>query len=64
MYGNYCRLNLHVSTSERAVIRASAQLIQAEARFARATRAARHHFYRQMLDYHRGAQEMVRYWRL
>ncbi|MBV1702881.1 MAG: hypothetical protein KGQ46_13790 [Hyphomicrobiales bacterium] len=64
MYGTYCRLNLNVSVSARAVIRASAQLIKVEARFARTTRAARHNFYRQMLDYHRGAQEMVRYWRL
>jgi hypothetical protein len=29
-----------------------------------ARREARHRFYREMLEYHRGAQEIVSYWRL
>ena len=64
MYGTYSRLNLHVSASWRDVIRASSTRLMAQARFSKAQRRQRHAFYRQMLDYHRNAQEIVRFWRL
>lgn len=64
MYGTYTRLNLHVSASWRAVIRAISTRLMAQARFSKAQRQQRHAFYRQMLEDHRNAQEIVRLWQL
>ena len=64
MYGTYSRLNLHVCASWRDVIRAASTRLIANARFSRAQRRQRHAFYRQMLDHHRNAGQIVRLWRL
>ena len=63
-YGTYLRLDITVHDSWRAVVRAAAKKLTAEARHDPARREARHRFYRQMLDYHREAQKIVSYWRL
>ena len=63
-YGTYLRLDITVHDGWRAVVRAAAQKLKRAARRDRAKREARHRFYRQMLDYHREAQEIVSYWRL
>jgi hypothetical protein len=62
--GTYLRLNITVHAGWRAVVRAAAKEVAPHARRDRAQRAARHRFYRQMLDYHREAQKIVSYWRL
>ena len=64
MYGSYTRLNLPVSASARAVIRAASGKLLAQARHNRAQRQQRHAFYRQMLAYHNDAQRLVKLWRL
>ena len=63
-YGTYLRLDITVHDSWRAVVRAAAKKLTAEARHDPAKREVRHRFYRQMLEYHREAQEIVSYWRL
>lgn len=63
-YGTYLRLDITVHDGWRAVVRAAAKKLKRAARRDRAQREARHHFYRQMLDHHREAQEIVSYWRL
>lgn len=65
MYGTYCRLNVWVWATNREVIKvASRKMLKADVRHARVMRAARHKFYRQMLEYHHDAQNTARYWRL
>jgi hypothetical protein len=64
MYGTYLRLDITVHDGWRAVIRAAARKLTPGTRFGPAHRAARHRFYRQMLTYHRAAQQLVRHWRL
>ncbi|MGD9805460.1 MAG: hypothetical protein AB7O71_23580 [Hyphomicrobiaceae bacterium] len=63
-YGTYLRLDITVHDSWRAVVRAAAKNLTAEARHDPAKRELRHRFHRQMLDDHREAQEIVSYWRL
>ena len=63
-YGTYLRLDITVHDSWRAVVRAAAKKLILKARRDPAKREARHRFYRQMLDDHREAQEIVSYWRL
>jgi hypothetical protein len=63
-YGTYLRLGITVHDGWRAVVRAAAKKLTPQARRDPAKREARHRFYRQMLDYHREAQEIVSYWRL
>jgi hypothetical protein len=55
LYGTYCRLRVHVSASNRAVIKAASRKITREHRYGRAQRDARHAFYRAMLECHRDA---------
>ena len=62
-YGTYLRLDITVHDSWRAVVRAAAKKLTPKARRDPAKREARHRYYRQMLDYHREAQEIVSYWR-
>ena len=62
MYSTYQRLNLHVSASWRDVVRQSMTKIAPYHRRDPAKREARKAFYRQMLDYHEQAREMVRFW--
>ena len=63
-YGTYLRLDITVHDGWRAVVRAAAKKLTPGARRDPAKRNVRHRFYRQMLDYHREAQEIVSYWRL
>jgi hypothetical protein len=62
VYGTYCRLSVHVSASAREVIRAARTKLSRKGK-SREQRAARHQFIRQMLDYHRDAQETFRAFR-
>jgi hypothetical protein len=64
MYGTYLRLNVHVHDGWRTVIRVASQKLTLKARRGPAHRQARQKFYRQMLQYHRDAQHLVRRWRL
>jgi hypothetical protein len=64
MYSTYLRLDVTVHDGWRAVVRAAAKKLTPAARADPAHRAARHHFYRQMLAHHLQAQELVAYWRL
>jgi hypothetical protein len=64
MYGTYLRLGITVHAGWRAVVRAAARKLKPEARRDPARRTARHRFYREMLEYHRGAQQIVTDWRL
>lgn len=63
-FGTYNRLNLHVSATGRDVIRAARTKIAEHHRRDPAMREARKAFYRQMLEYHAGAQDLVREFRL
>ncbi|MBN9278572.1 MAG: hypothetical protein J0I57_13240 [Hyphomicrobium sp.] len=63
-YGTYLRLEITVHARWRSVIRAAAGKLKPEMRRDPTKREIRHRFYRQMLDYHREAQEIVSYWRL
>ncbi len=63
-YGTYLRLDITVHDGWRAVVRAAAKKLTAEARHDPTKRDVRHRFYRQMLAHHREAQEIVSYWRL
>jgi hypothetical protein len=51
MFGTYCRLNVHVLASDREVIRAARKKLKNPRN--PAERAARHRFFRQMLEYHK-----------
>ncbi|MBN8958040.1 MAG: hypothetical protein J0H17_15950 [Rhizobiales bacterium] len=64
MYGTYLRLDITVHDGWRAVVRAASRKLTRKARRYPQHRAARKAFYRQMLDYHRQAQEIVAMWRL
>jgi len=64
MHGTYLRLDIVVQDSWRTVVRAAARKLTRRVRRNPKHRAARKRFYRQMLDYHRQAQELVLTWRL
>jgi hypothetical protein len=64
MFGTYCRLGVPVWSTDREVIRAARQLLSARTRCGRELRAERHAFYRQILEFHRCEQELVREYRL
>jgi hypothetical protein len=64
MYGTYLRLDITVHDGWRAVVRAASGKLNRQALRDPNRRAARKAFYRQMLDYHRQAQEIVAAWRL
>jgi hypothetical protein len=64
MYGTYLRLDITVHDGWRAVVRAASRKLNRQARRNPERRAARKAFYRQMLDHHREAQEIVAIWRL
>jgi hypothetical protein len=64
MYSTYLRLDITVHDGWRAVVRAAARKLTQRALRDRKHRAARKWFYRQMLDYHRQAQDLVLTWRL
>lgn len=64
MRGTYLRLDITVHDGWRAVVRAAARKLTRRALRDRKRRTARKRFYRQMLDYHRQAQNRVLTWRL
>lgn len=64
MYGTYLRLGITVHDGWRAVVRAASRKLTRLSRRDPNHRAARKAFYRQMLAYHRQAQEIVATWRL
>jgi hypothetical protein len=64
MYGTYLRLDVTVHEGWRAVVRAAARKLNRHALRDPNRRTARKAFYRQMLDCHRRAQEIVATWRL
>jgi len=64
MYGSYLRLDITVHDGWRAVVRAASRKLNRQALRDPNRRAARKAFYRQMLAYHRQAQEIVATWRL
>jgi hypothetical protein len=64
MYGAYLRLDITVHDSWRAVVRAASRKLTRRARRDPKHRAARKRFYREMLVYHRQAQDIARTWRL
>ncbi len=64
MYGTYLRLDITVHDGWRAVVRAASRKLKRQALRNPSHRDARKAFYRQMLDYHRQAQEIVAIWRL
>lgn len=64
MYGTYLRLDITVHDGWRAVVRAASRKLNETARRDPTRRAARKAFYREMLAYHRQAQDIVLTWRL
>lgn len=64
MHGTYLRLDITVHDGWRAVVRAASRKLNRQSRRDLNRRAARKAFYRQMLAYHRQAQEIVVTWRL
>lgn len=64
MYGTYLRLDINVHDGWRAVVRAASRKLNRQALRDPDRRAARKQFYREMLAYHRQAQEIVATWRL
>ncbi|OJU99447.1 MAG: hypothetical protein BGO16_04615 [Nitrobacter sp. 62-23] len=62
MYGTYLRLDVTVHDDWRAVVRAVSRKLNRRALRDPKRRAARKQFYREMLAYHRQAQEMVAHW--
>ncbi len=63
LYGTYLRLGLHVGESDRAVVRAAAARVTRSSQRDPALRDERKRFYRQMLNHHHDAQDLVRRWR-
>ena len=59
MYGTYLRLDITMHDGWRAVVRAVARKLTRQALRDSKHRAARKPFYRQMLDDHRQAQDLV-----
>lgn len=64
MYGTYLQLDITVHDGRRTIIRAASCKLTRQALRDPKHRAARKQFYRQMLDYHRQAQDTVTTWRL
>lgn len=64
MYLHYLYLNVHVWDSNRAVIRAARRKIASHHRRDPGKRDDRKQFYREMLRYHAGDQELVAHFRL
>lgn len=60
MFGTYCRLGVPVWAADRIVLRAACGLMSPDARRDPGLRAVRHHFYRTMLEFHHGQQELCR----
>ncbi|RCW78903.1 hypothetical protein [Paracoccus lutimaris] len=56
-FSAYCRLNVPISASQRAVIRAALLKINPLARFDPDRRGDRHDYFRAMLDHHQDAQD-------
>lgn len=63
-YAQYCRLNVPISASDRAVIRAAAMKINPRARFDPNRRGDRHEYFRAMFDHHHDARDLAIHFRL
>jgi hypothetical protein len=63
-YGTTLRLDITVHDCWRTVVRAAARTLSRRARRDPTRHEARHRTYRQMLEYHRRAQEIIWIWRL
>ncbi len=63
MHGTYLRLDITVHDGWRAVVRAASRKRSRQALRDPRHRAARKRFYRQMLAFHRQAQDVVITWR-
>lgn len=61
MFGTYQRLGLHVSASNRDVVRAARKKLQLVFRRQPALRDYRKAFYRQMIGHHTAARKLARY---
>jgi hypothetical protein len=64
MYGTYLQLDVTVHDNWRTVVRAASRKLNRQALRDPNRRTARKEFYRQMIDYHRQAQNVVLTWRL
>ena len=64
MYGTYLRLDVTVWASNRTVIRAARRKLARSARGDPGKREARKRFYREMLEHHANAQQLVTEFRL
>lgn len=64
MYGTYLRLDITVHDGSHAVVRTAARKLTPQSLRDPNRRTAHKAFYRQMLAYHRQAQEIVATWRL
>lgn len=62
--GTYERLGVRVGDDDRTILRRARAVLTPEARRDPAFRDLRKCFYRQMLQHHRDAQNLVRTWRL
>lgn len=62
--GTYNRLRVHVSASDRTVIRAARRKIARKHRRTREHAEGRKHFYREMLRLHHNWQDMCREFRM
>lgn len=58
-FGTYCRLRVHVSASDREVIRKAHRKLKRKYRRAHAARADRHAFLRAVLHHHHAEQRFV-----
>jgi hypothetical protein len=64
MFATYQRLHVLVSASNREVIKAASKKLKPAARTSREYREGRHLFYRNMLEYHAQARNLVKEWKL
>lgn len=59
MYAQYQRLNLHVSASNREVVKAAHKLLSPKGKSS-TQRRARHDWLRQILQYHHDARQLYK----
>lgn len=64
MLGTYNRLDVSVWASNRQVIKAASKVLMKKVRTARHCREARHKFYREILECHQMARNLVVRFRL
>lgn len=57
-FAAYNRLGLHVSASNREVVRAALRLLRRESRYGPKHRAPRQEFLRELIQHHHGARDL------